>query len=66
MLHDLLTGATDHLPHFLDELDTRGVEVRADTPDTCTPIRRGLPTESIGLLGPEAAHAAVGRAALSR
>ena len=43
VLHDLPTGAMDHLPRFLDELDTRGVEVRADNPDRCTPIRRGCP-----------------------
>ena len=66
VLHDLPTGAMDHLPRFLDELHARGVEVRADTPDACTPIRRGAPTESIGLLGPEAASAAVGHAALGR
>ena len=66
VLHDLPTGAMDHLARFLDELDARGVEVRADTPDACTPLLRGVPTESIGLLGPEAANAAVGHAALSR
>ena len=58
VLHDLPTGAMDHLPRFLDELNHRGVEVRADTPDSCTPLRRGVPTESIGQLGRAAAAAA--------
>ena len=63
VLHDLPTGAMDHLPRFLDELDRRGVEVRPDTPDSCTPLRRGVPTESIGLLGRAAAAAAQDAAA---
>jgi peptidoglycan/xylan/chitin deacetylase (PgdA/CDA1 family) len=45
VLHDLATGAMDHLPGFLDELVRRDVDVVQDFPDACTPIRRGAPTE---------------------
>jgi peptidoglycan/xylan/chitin deacetylase (PgdA/CDA1 family) len=41
VLHDIDSGAMSHLPQFLDELSTRGVDVVQDFPDTCLPIRAG-------------------------
>ena len=41
VLHDLPTGAMEHLPRFLDELDDSGVEVTTDLPDDCVPILGG-------------------------
>jgi peptidoglycan/xylan/chitin deacetylase (PgdA/CDA1 family) len=49
-LHDLPTGAMAQLPLLLDGLEAAGVEIRQDLPDSCTPIKRGVPTESFGLL----------------
>lgn len=50
VLHDLPTGAMAHLPRLLDELEAADVEIRQDLPDSCTPIRCGVPTESFDLL----------------
>jgi len=50
VLHDLPTGAMDHLPRFLDALVAADIEIVQDFPDTCVPIRRGAPTESYALL----------------
>ena len=44
VLHDLPTGAMDALPHFLDEVARRGIEVTLDLPDSCVPIRGGTVT----------------------
>ena len=41
VLHDLPTGAMEHLPRFLDELTDSGVEVATQLPDDCVPIVRG-------------------------
>jgi len=41
VMHDLPTGAMDHLPRLLDELDARGAEIVQDFPDACVPIRNG-------------------------
>jgi peptidoglycan/xylan/chitin deacetylase (PgdA/CDA1 family) len=41
VLHDLPTGAMDHLPRFLEELEALGAEVVQDLPDACVPIRNG-------------------------
>jgi peptidoglycan/xylan/chitin deacetylase (PgdA/CDA1 family) len=41
VLHDLDTGAMNHLARFIDELDARGVEVVQDYPDSCVPMRDG-------------------------
>jgi hypothetical protein len=43
VLHDLPTGAMDHLPAFLDEAMARGTEIVAGYPDGCVPLRRGVP-----------------------
>ena len=42
VLHDLPTGAMEHLPRFLDELTHSGVEVTTQLPSDCVPIVRGL------------------------
>lgn len=41
VLHDLPTGAMDHLERFLDEAAARGVRFRQDFPPDCVPIREG-------------------------
>jgi hypothetical protein len=41
VLHDLPTGAMDHLPGFLDDVMAAGVEIVQDFPDDCVPIRAG-------------------------
>lgn len=43
VLHDLPSGAMDHLPRFLDEVEARGIEITLDLPDGCTPLRAGVP-----------------------
>ena len=50
VLHDLPTGAMAHLPRFLDALAAADIEVVQDFPDSCVPIRRGVPTESYAML----------------
>jgi len=50
VLHDLPTGAMAHLPRLLDALAAAGIEIVQDFPDTCVPIRRGLPTASYATL----------------
>lgn len=41
VLHDIDSGAMDHLPRFLDELSSRRVEIVAPLADSCVPIRDG-------------------------
>lgn len=41
VLHDLPTGAMDHLPAFLDEIGRRGIEVTQELPGGCTPMVAG-------------------------
>lgn len=41
VLHDLPTGAMDHLESFLERLRHRGARLRQDFPPECVPIRRG-------------------------
>ena len=43
VLHDLPTGAMDHLERFLDEAATRGTRFRQDFPPDCVPVRDGRP-----------------------
>jgi peptidoglycan/xylan/chitin deacetylase (PgdA/CDA1 family) len=52
VLHDLPTGAMDHLPRFLDGLAERGVELRADFPASCVPISDGRVHTDLGPLLP--------------
>ena len=41
VLHDLPTGAMDHLEAFLDRAATAGARFRQDFPSACVPIRQG-------------------------
>jgi hypothetical protein len=41
VLHDLPTGAMDHLERFLDQAAARGARFRQDFPPDCVPIRQG-------------------------
>jgi len=50
VIHDLPTGAMDHLPELLDGLDAIGAEVVQDFPDDCVPLRRGVRTGAFASL----------------
>lgn len=41
VLHDLPTGAMDHLEQFLDRADAAGARIHQDFPPACVPIRNG-------------------------
>ncbi|MCS3726664.1 polysaccharide deacetylase family protein [Bradyrhizobium betae] len=41
VLHDLPTGAMDHLEYFLDRAAAAGARFRQDFPPQCVPIRNG-------------------------
>ncbi|MGY4507905.1 polysaccharide deacetylase family protein [Bradyrhizobium sp. USDA 3650] len=41
VLHDLPTGAMDHLEQFLDRAEAAGARFRQDFPPQCVPIRNG-------------------------
>ncbi|MCK1392482.1 polysaccharide deacetylase family protein [Bradyrhizobium sp. 1] len=41
VLHDLPTGAMDHLVSFLDRAEATGARFRQDFPPQCVPIRNG-------------------------
>lgn len=41
VLHDLPTGAMDHLERFLDRAEAAGASFRQDFPPQCVPIRDG-------------------------
>ena len=43
VLHDLPTGAMSQLPRFLDQVEREGIDIVAEFPDDCVPIRRGEP-----------------------
>lgn len=47
VLHDLPTGAMDHLPRFIDELDSRSVEITTDVPADCVPMSVGSKTAAL-------------------
>ncbi|HEX7854323.1 MAG TPA: polysaccharide deacetylase family protein [Sphingobium sp.] len=42
VVHDLPTGAMDHLPRLLDRLEDVGAVLVQDFPTSCVPIRRGV------------------------
>lgn len=42
VLHDLPTGAMDHLDRFLDRVTAMGAQFRQDFPPECVPLREGL------------------------
>jgi peptidoglycan-N-acetylglucosamine deacetylase len=47
VLHDLPTGAMRALPAFLDGLLHDGVDVVAELPDSCLPVREGVPSGGV-------------------
>ncbi|MFD4504226.1 polysaccharide deacetylase family protein [Streptomyces sp. NPDC058457] len=47
VLHDLATGAMDHLPGFLEGLKGVGADVVQDFPPDCVPIRDGRVRRSL-------------------
>ena len=49
VVHDLPTGAMDHLPALLDGLDAMGAEVVQEFPDDCIPVRGGVRTSAFHL-----------------
>ena len=51
VVHDLPTGAMDHLPALLDGLDAMAAEVVQEFPDECVPLRRGVRTGAFPQLG---------------
>lgn len=50
VLHDTPTGAMDHLPRFLDALDSRRIEIDSEFPTECVPMVRGIPNSMIDAL----------------
>ncbi len=50
VLHDLPTGAMDHLGRFIDTVRERGGELVQDLPDDVLPIDRGHPGDLRGLV----------------
>jgi len=51
VVHDLPTGAMDHLPELLDGFDAMSAEVVQEFPDDCVPLRRGVRTGAFAQLG---------------
>jgi peptidoglycan/xylan/chitin deacetylase (PgdA/CDA1 family) len=51
VLHDVPGAAARRLDDFLTRCADAGVELTVDVPDSCTPIRAGVPTTSFELLG---------------
>ncbi|MHA7665611.1 polysaccharide deacetylase family protein [Mycolicibacterium sp. HS_4_1] len=51
VIHDLPTGAMDHLPTLLDRLDSLGIEIVQSFPPDCVPIQSGRRTGSLTGLG---------------
>ncbi|MCV7285805.1 polysaccharide deacetylase family protein [Mycolicibacterium wolinskyi] len=47
VIHDLPTGAMQHLPKFLDELTERGADIVQDFPEPCMPIYHGIRTADL-------------------
>lgn len=47
VLHDLPTGAMAMLPRFLDRVIADGVELTLDLPESCVPIRAGVPSQDL-------------------
>ncbi|HWC37218.1 MAG TPA: hypothetical protein VG476_01760, partial [Acidimicrobiales bacterium] len=47
VLHDLPTGAMDHLARFVDAAIADGAEVVQELPPECVPIERGVPRAPI-------------------
>lgn len=57
VVHDLPTGAMDHLPRLLDRLQDIGAEHVQDFPSSCVPIRRGvIQTDISGMVSAPLRH----------
>lgn len=54
VLHDIRSGAMDHLGRFLDAVLDEGTEIVQELPDACVPIQRGVITSPIDHLMPAA------------
>jgi peptidoglycan/xylan/chitin deacetylase (PgdA/CDA1 family) len=52
VLHDLDTGAMDHLGPFIDELRRREIDIVQEFPSSCVPIREGTIRRSLSPLLP--------------
>ena len=52
VLHDLPTGAMDHLPRFLAGLRTLDADIVQEFPPDCVPLHRGRLEHSVGHLLP--------------
>ncbi len=50
VVHDLPTGAMDHLGEFLDRIADSGAVLTQDFPEECVPLRRGEPTATFATL----------------
>ncbi|MGB7183974.1 MAG: polysaccharide deacetylase family protein [Burkholderiaceae bacterium] len=50
VLHDLPTGAMDHLPRFIEELNSRSIEITSEVPADCVPMSAGNKTAALDLL----------------
>lgn len=48
VVHDLPSGAMDHLPRLLDAVLAAGVEIVQDIPDHAVPVRCGIPASWVG------------------
>lgn len=53
VLHDLPTGAMAHLPAFLDDLQSEGIDITLDPPDSCVIVSDGVPTRDLAPLTTE-------------
>ena len=51
VVHDVADAALGRLDEFLTRCADEGVTFTLDVPDSCTPIRSGVPTSSFDLLG---------------
>ena len=47
VLHDIDSGAMQHLPRFLDALLDGGVQFTLELPDDCVPVKKGIANESL-------------------
>lgn len=50
VLHDIVADAMKHLPAFLDGVLDDGIEITAELPAECVPIRRGRVTGDLAPL----------------
>ena len=50
VIHDIPSGAMDHLGEFLDRVLANGVEIVQEFPDACVPIRGGARTGALAEL----------------